>query len=213
MTENEKRLVRYAVVIPVIVAVLLSVVVCTALAKGYHPFTEAQLRLADYQAEDIKQPSGYEGSAGETASRQDIASCITDNTIIGDISIGNSNYPVIYNANEVNASGKFNIKNDVLIGETGVSFAEIYKNDSNMVKMLSKGDVITVTTFYSVYEFEVTETLTVSNNSQLSNCGEGIGSAIVLYTDNSTGPGISNERFVCVCKMISGSKVRQSTGG
>lgn len=213
MTENEKRLVRYAVVIPVIVAVLLSVVVCTALAKGYHPFTEAQLRLADYQAEDIKQPSGYEGSAGETVSRQDIASCITDNTIIGDISIGNSNYPVIYNANEVNALGKFNIKNDVLIGETGVSFAEIYKNDSNMVKMLSKGDVITVTTFYSVYEFEVTETLAVSNNSQLSNCGEGIGSAIVLYTDNSTGPGISNEKFVCVCKMISGSKVRQSTGG
>lgn len=213
MTENEKRLVRYAVVIPVIVAVLLSMILCVALAKGYHPFTEAQLRLADYQAEDIKQPSGYEGSAGETVSRQDIASCIADNMLIGDISIGSSEYPVIYNANEVNASGKFNIKNDVLIGEAGVSFAEIYKNDSNMVKMLSKGDVITVTTFYSVYELEVTETLTVSNNSQLSKCGEGLGSALVLYTDNSTGPGISNEEFVCVCKMISGSKVRQSTGG
>lgn len=216
MTENEKRLVEYTVVIPVIFAVLLSVVVCTALAKSHNPITESQLCLADYQAEDIKQPTGYEGSAGETVSRQDIASCITENMIIGDVSVGNSDYPIIYNANEVNASDKFNIKNDVLIGEAGVSFAEIYKNDSNMVKMLSSGDVITATTFYSVYEFEVTETLTVSNNSQLSKCGQGVGTALVLYTDNSTGPGISNEKFVCVCKMISGSKIKQSslpTGG
>ncbi|MGN1421443.1 MAG: hypothetical protein ACI4XC_08025 [Eubacterium sp.] len=210
MTDNEKRQVRYTVVIPVIAAVLLSVVFCTALAKNYYPFTKAEIRLADYQAEDIKQPTDFKGSSGETVDRQDIASCITDNTVIGNISVGNSEYPVIYNANEVNASGKFNIKNDVLIGETGASFAEIYKNDSNMVKMLSKGDVVTVTTFYSVYEFEVTKTLTVSNNSRLSKCAQGIGNALVLYTDNSTLPGTSNEKFVCVCKMISGSKI---TGG
>lgn len=208
MTDNEKRLVKYTAVIPVIVAVLLSVVFCSALAKNYYPFTKGEIRFADYQAEDIKQPSEFNGSMGETVNRQDIASCITDNTIIGEISVGNSDYPVIYNANDVNASGKFNIKNDTLIGETGVSFAEIYKNDSAMVKMLSKGDVITVTTFYSVYEFEVTETLAVSNDSQLSHCGEGVGRALVLYTDNSVGLGISDEKFVCVCKMISGSKVR-----
>ncbi|MGN1328202.1 MAG: hypothetical protein ACI4V4_00715 [Eubacterium sp.] len=210
MTDNEKRLVRYTVVIPVIVAVLLSAVFCTALAKNQHPFGETEVRIADYQAEDIKQVSEPEGSLGETVSRQNIISCITENMIIGDISVGNSDYPVIYNANEVNASGKFNIKNDTLIGETGVSLVEIYKNDSSMVKMLSKGDVITVTTFYSVYEFEVKETLTVSNNSQLSRCGEGVGRALVLYTDNSTAPGISNEKFVCVCKMTSGNRV---TGG
>ncbi len=208
MTDNEKRLVKYTAVIPVIVAVLLSVVFCSVLAKNYYPFTKGGIRFADYQAEDIKQPSEFNGSTGETVNRQNIASCITDNTIIGEISVGNSDYPVIYNANDVNASGKFNIKNDTLIGETGVSFAEIYKNDSAMVKMLSKGDVITVTTFYSVYEFKVTETLVVSNDSQLSHCGEGVGRALVLYTDNSVGLGISDEKFVCVCKMISGSKVR-----
>lgn len=210
MTIDEKRLVKYGVVIPVIIAVLISVVFCSVLEKAFYPFSKAEIYLADYQPDEIKQPLDYKGSSGETVNRQDIAACITDNTIVGNISVGNSDYPIIYNANEVNASGKFNIKNNILIGETGVSFAEIYKNDSNMVKMLSKGDVVTVTTFYSEYEFKVIETLTASKNSQLSRCGEGIGSALVLYTDNSTGPGISNEKFVCVCEMISGARV---TGG
>ncbi|MDD6728728.1 MAG: hypothetical protein PUE08_05870 [Eubacteriales bacterium] len=209
MNHDEKRLIKYSALIPVIVAVVLSAVFCAVLANIDFPFTDRTVSLADYQKEEIKEPSEFQGDFGETIKRGDIAGCVSDNTIIGDISIENTSFPVIYNANEVNACGKLNIVNDAFIGETRRSFAEIYKNDSSMLKMLAKGDTVTVTTFYSVYDYEVVDTMTVSNYSQLKRCGEGIGNAVVLFTDNSVGPGISNEYFVCVCKMISGSKVTE----
>lgn len=210
MTDNEKRFVGYTVTIPLIVAVLLSVVFCVTLKKADFPFKEDPVYFADYHAQDIKQPSEFSGGLENSIRKSDILSCITENTLIGDISLGNSSYPVIYKGNEVNASGKFNIIGDILVGEAGTCFAQIYKNDSSMLKLLSAGDKITVTAFYSDYEYEVVETAVLSNQRALSHCGDGIGRALVLYTDNSVGAGIGDDYFVCVCKMTSGAKV---TGG
>lgn len=207
MADNEKRLIRYGVVIPVIVALVLSVISCAVLAGADFPFTQRMVYFSDYQQTDIKQPSEFGGELGETVKKQDIMSCISDNTIIGSIAIENSEYPIIYNGNEVNASGKFNIKNNILIGEAGICFAEIYKSESNMLKILAVGDTVNVSTFYSVYEYEVVDTLSVSNSSELSHCGMGYGRALVLYTDNSIGMGIGDDYYVCICKAVSGSRV------
>lgn len=163
--------------------------------------------ISEYLYEEIEDPSEYTGTSDETADKQAILSCIGDNTIIGEIAIENTNYSLIYWANEVNANSKFNIETDTLIGEIGVCRAQIYKDESNMLKLLSPGESITISTFYSDYEYEVVEALTVSNLTELSHCGEGVGRALVLYTDNSLGVGTSDEYFVCVCKMVSGTEV------
>lgn len=210
MSKNEKRFIGCAAVLPLIVAVGLSAVFGVTVTRLDFPFAEDTVRLAEYQKEEIKPLPQFTGESGETVGKGDVYSCLEDNMLMGDISLENSNYPIIYNANEVNALGKFNITGEKVIGEVGVCRAEIYKNDSAMLRMLSEGDVLTVNTFYSVYEYEVVSAETVSGDTQLSHCGEGIGRALVLYTDSSIGVGTGDEYYVCVCKMTSGGRV---TGG
>ena len=75
------------------------------------------------------------------------------------------------------------------------------------IKLASKGDLINIDTFYSSYEYEVIKTLTVKNDYELKKVGAGLSRALVLYTDNSVGAGISNEYYVCVAVMKTGTKV------
>ena len=70
-----------------------------------------------------------------------------------------------------------------------------------------EGDLINIDTFYSSYEYEVIKTLTVKNDYELKKVGAGLSRALVLYTDNSVGAGISNEYYVCVAVMKTGTKV------
>lgn len=206
MNQNESKFIGRGIITPVICAVILGVIAGAVMLTVDFPFTQKTVHLADYQYEEIKNPSEFK-APGEKIRVQDVASCIDGNTLIGDISLGNSTYPLVFKGDEVNAMGKFNIKNNIFPGEAGVCVAEIYKNNANMLKLLSSGDTVSLNTFYSSYEYEVIETSTADNYSELKRFGEGQGNALVLYTDNSVGPGISDEYFVCVCKMTSGNVI------
>lgn len=207
MNHNQKTLLKDGIVIPIIIAVLIVVVFIVAIfnTNGL-PFKNNTVNLAQYQSAEITEINSDFSTQG-TIKKSEISD-IEDNTIIGEVVVSDSSFPLIYNANDVNAVGKFNLnKNKALIGETGSAFAEIYKTDSSKLRMLSKGDVITIDTFYSTYEYKIVDTLTVTSQSELFKSGDGVGHAVVFYTDASIDAGISNEYYVCVGKMISGNEI------
>lgn len=209
MTHKQKRLVKNGVILPVIIAVALTFVFALIIPNITDaPFSSKMTELAEYSSEEIKRIDSFEGTAGDTINKSEIGK-IDGNTIIGSINALDSTFPLIYNANEVNASGKLNIKNNLLIGEVGAPLMEIYKNDSAKIKLLTKGDILTISTFYSVYEYEVVDTFVAKNKAELASAGSGVGRAVAFYTDNYTGVGISNEYYVVVGKMISGSKIER----
>lgn len=205
MTKNEKRLVLNGIFLPVILAIILSVLFVGSvdILESNNSFINASVQnneIKKITSLDIKEENGIIAKSSFQKLGAD--------SIIGNVNFEDKSLPLIYNASVVNANDKFNIDlNSTLPGEIGPCFAQVYKNNSSKIKLASKGDLINIDTFYSSYEYEVTKTLTVKNDYELKKVGAGLSRALVLYTDNSVGAGISNEYYVCVAVMKTGTKV------
>lgn len=205
MTKNEKRLVLNGIFLPVILAIILSVLFVGSvdILESNNSFINASVQndeIKKVTSLDIKEENGIIAKSSFQK--------LEANSIIGNVNFEDKSLPLIYNASTVNANDKFNIDlNSTLPGEIRPCFAQVYKNNSSKIKLASKGDLINIDTFYSSYEYEVIKTLTVKNDYELKKVGAGLSRALVLYTDNSVGAGISNEYYVCVAVMKTGTKV------
>lgn len=205
MTKNEKRLVLNGIFLPVVLAIILSVLFVGSvdILESNNSFINASVQSDEIKkvtSLDIKEESGIIAKSSFQK--------LEANSIIGNVNFEDKSLLLIYNASAVNANDKFNIDlNSTLPGEIGPCFAQVYKNNSSKIKLASKGDLINIDTFYSSYEYEVIKTLTVKNDYELKKVGAGLSRALVLYTDNSVGAGISNEYYVCVAIMKTGTKV------
>ncbi len=205
MTKNEKRLVLNGIFLPVILAIILSVLFVGSvdILESNNSFINASV-----QSDEIKKITSLDIKEENGIIAKSSFQKLEANSIIGNVNFEDKSLPLIYNASVVNANDKFNIDlNSTLPGEIGPCFAQVYKNNSSKIKLASKGDLINIDTFYSSYEYEVTKTLTVKNDYELKKVGAGLSRALVLYTDNSVGAGISNEYYVCVAVMKTGTKV------
>lgn len=205
MTKNEKRLVLNGIFLPVVLAIILSVLFVGSvdILESNNSFINASVQndeIKKVTSLDIKEENGIIAKSSFQK--------LEANSIIGNVNFEDKSLPLIYNASTVNANDKFNIDlNSTLPGEIRPCFAQVYKNNSSKIKLASKGDLINIDTFYSSYEYEVIKTLTVKNDYELKKVGAGLSRALVLYTDNSVGAGISNEYYVCVAVMKTGTKV------
>lgn len=205
MTKNEKRLVLNGIFLPVVLAIILSVLFVGSvdILESNNSFINASV-----QSDEIKKVTSLDIKEENGIIAKSSFQKLEANSIIGNVNFEDKSLPLIYNASVVNANDKFNIDlNSTLPGEIGPCFAQVYKNNSSKIKLASKGDLINIDTFYSSYEYEVIKTLTVKNDYELKKVGAGLSRALVLYTDNSVGAGISNEYYVCVAVMKTGTKV------
>lgn len=205
MTKNEKRLVLNGIFLPVVLAIILSVLFVGSvdILESNNSFINASV-----QSDEIKKVTSLDIKEENGIIAKSSFQKLEANSIIGNVNFEDKSLPLIYSANAVNANDKFNIDlNSTLPGEIGPCFAQVYKNNSSKIKLASKGDLINIDTFYSSYEYEVIKTLTVKNDYELKKVGAGLSRALVLYTDNSVGAGISNEYYVCVAVMKTGTKV------
>lgn len=205
MTKNEKRLLINGILLPIFIAVILSVsylgiVNMLTPDKSFQMAAEQGAKVNEITSFDIKEENGN--------IKKSSFNKLEGNSIIGTLSVDDESLLLIYQADKVNANEKFNINiGSSLPGEIGTCFAEVYKNNSAKIKLASEGDTINIDTFYSSYEYTIKSTFTVKNRHELEKCGAGLSRALVLYTDNSVGAGISNEYYVCVAVMKSGTKV------
>lgn len=205
MTKNEKRLVLNGIFLPVVLAIILSVLFVGSvdILESNNSFINASV-----QSDEIKKVTSLDIKEENGIIAKSSFQKLEANSIIGNVNFEDKSLPLIYNASAVKANDKFNIDlNSTLPGEIGPCFAQVYKNNSSKIKLASKGDLINIDTFYSSYEYEVIKTLTVKNDYELKKVGAGLSRALVLYTDNSVGAGISNEYYVCVAVMKTGTKV------
>ena len=194
MTHKQKRLVKKGVITPVAIALILSVF-SVMIVAGYDgmPFSSVLARLSNYSSQEVKEITGIDGDIDSLA--------LDDGSVIGSVTIYDTSFPLIYHANSVNANGKMNISiGDNLPGEIGSTYMELFKNDATKLKLVSKGDPVEVGTFYADYEYVVADTFVVKGLKAVEKCGVGADNAVVIYTDNSMGVGISDEYFVAVCR-------------
>lgn len=194
---------------PAIVAVVLTVLffVLLNLMSGNIPFVKDTVEVASYDSAEISQAEKLDVSDNSISRSK--AKVLNSNMTFGSIGIGQTEYPLIYNANEVNAMGKFNMDpKSVVIGDIGSAYLSCYKSDSAELKALRTGDRINIETHYGSFVYQVVDTKT-ANDSTLGSIGDGIGKALVLYTDGSKGVGISDRYSCVICRMVSGTEVTQ----
>ena len=207
MTKNEKRLIKNGIVTPLIISIVLAIIYIASFGNFvFNNNGKTQITSSGYS--NLSEITEFDGSPVADTISKSLLKSVVSNAIIGNIEIGNDSFDLINNADSFYALDRFNINvGSTLPGETGVCFADVYKNHASSIKLLAKGDTISINTFYSSYEYTVEDTYTAKNLHDLKNAGAGLGRALVLYTDNSVGAGISSEYFVCVATMKSGAKV------
>lgn len=205
MTKNEKRLLINGIMLPVFIALILSILY-VGIVDIYTP--GASQGTSVNQNGEVKEIDSFDVKEENGNIKKSSFDKLESNSLIGTITVSEESLPLIYDASDVNANEKFNINiSNILPGEVGACFAEVYKNNSSKIKLAAKGDIINVDTFYSSYEYEVIDTFTANNKHELEKAGAGLSRALVLYTDNSVGAGISDQYYVCVAVMKSGTKV------
>ncbi len=210
MDHFKKRLIKSGIIIPVIISVASAVLFFAVLYiySDVFPFSDNTVSISDYEKAEIVEAQTL-ALKGNTVSKSDIPQ-ISPNTVIGSIEAGDSSLPLIYNSNDVNAMGKINVSNDAkLFGEIGTVLASCYKSDADFLKSMSAGDILNVNTHYGSFTYEVTETDAVNDFLLVKKQGDGIGRALVLYTDNSSEIGMSDEYFTVTCKMTSGTQITE----
>ena len=179
MTKNEKRLVLNGIFLPVVLAIILSVLFVGSvdILESNNSFINASV-----QSDEIKKVTSLDIKEENGIIAKSSFQKLEANSIIGNVNFEDKSLPLIYSASAVNANDKFNIDlNSTLPGEIGPCFAQVYKNNSSKIKLASKGDLINIDTFYSSYEYEVIKTLTVKNDYELKKVGAGLSRALVLY--------------------------------
>lgn len=206
MKKRRKKLIQNSIIIPLIVAFVVGAISILIISEFKEfPFRDKPVIFSSYEAEAVKDVPEYTGSS--RAITRDSLPQLEGSTIVGSISYSDVDYPLIYSATDANAIGKVNITNGKLVGELGCSYMELYKKDASKLHLIGDKDAINIETFYSSYEIKIVKTERVSSYSELMSVGDGVERGIVLYTDASSGIGISNEYFACVGQIVSGEEI------
>ena len=211
MNHHQKKLLKNGFIVPFIIALIITAVFFAAIfpLASYMPFSERNISLAEYEKSGVIQMEKVPTDSNGNVKKSDILP-IKDNTALGTFEAGQAKMPLIYNANEVNASGSFSLNKDsVLIGETGCAVISCCKSDSSDIKSLKTGDKINIETVYGNYVYEVTTTAVINQENDIKKTAGKIGKSLVIYTDNSSSTGISSKYFTVICKFISGNSITQ----
>ena len=210
MNYRKKKFVKWGIVIPVIIAVSFTILffaVYSLLTHNVLP-EKREYNFAEYLYSDIKEAEPY-NSGAEKIRKKELA-YVSSNTVIGSSSVSGQAFPVIFDGNEVNLAGRLSLQKDgSIIGEAGCAFLYCNKKDSMAVKMLSEGDIVTFDTYYGSYEYRIVSIKNADNDKELTKAADGVGRAVAVYTDGSSGEGISDTYCVAVGELISGAEITE----
>lgn len=206
MKHSEEKFVKHGVVIPLIIAVVVTALffaVYNIVLKSY-VFKERTFSLSDYTYSQVNEAEQQNITPRDNQIKKSELTLYGNDTVIGNAVIHDSITPIIMNGNDVNGAGRFNITDfSKLPGETGCVYMYCNKKDSVGIKMLTEGDIISIETYYGIFDYEMKETLLVDNDSDLKKCADAYGRSIVIYTDASNGYGLSNSYYAVIAELIS----------
>ena len=206
MKYSEEKFVKHGIVIPLIIAVLITAMFFAAynISLKSFVFKDRNFSLSDYTSSQIKNADQQNITPADNKIKKSELTLYGSNTIIGNAVINEQSTPIILNGSDVNSAGRFNITDgSILPGEAGCVYMNCNKKDSAAVKMLTEGDIISVETYYGIFDYEMRETLIADNEIQLKKCADAYGRSIVIFTDSSNGYGISSSYYAVVAELVS----------
>lgn len=208
MNKHKKRFVKRGIVIPGIIALLMTIsfFVIYGIVVDSFGFKEREFRVADYVPAEVQT---IERLADINVVRKSELEPVDDNTVIGNASFKGVDMPIIFNGNEINSLGRLNIDGSRLIGERGSAYLYCSKRDALAVRSLSKGDTVQIETYYGSFEYKTVLTASVGADTELDSVAAEYAKALVLYTDSSEGVGIGDGYYAVVCQLVSGTEIKE----
>lgn len=206
MDRYRKKLINSAAILPAVIAVAATIIFFAVTGALDLPFTESESIFAEYESADTVTAQTVD--IKESTIKKSELTLPKKNMVIGTVNYSDKSMELIFGANDKNAMDRFDLDPaGKLMGETGTTAASCYKNNASFLNSLKKGDTIEISTYYGDYRYRVVNTLVADNASQAVKAGDGIGKALVLYTDAENSPGISEQCFAVVCQMTEGRPV------
>lgn len=206
MNQREKRFIKYGIVIPLVIAVVVTALffVTYSVSLKSYVFKERTFSLSDYVSSDVQEAQPQSVTPDNHKIHKSELAVYDDNTIIGSAVMNDGSMPIILRGNEMNGSGRLTMTAfSKLPGEAGSVYLYCNKKDCAPVRMLAEGDVISVETYYGTFDYEMRETLLVDSDLQLSGCADAYGRSVVIYTDSSEGYGVGSGYYAVIAEQVS----------
>ncbi len=206
MNHREKRFIRHSIVIPLIIAVIVTGLFFAAyhLSLKSYVFKDREFKLSDYSYAQVKEAEAQNMIPDHNKIHKSELAVYDDNTVIGNAVIYDKSIPIILRGSDINSASRLNITDfSKLPGEAGAVYLYCNKRDAAPIKMLTEGDIISVETYYGVFDYEMRETVLVDSESHLDKCADSYGRSIVIYTDFSNGYGIGNSYYAAIAELVS----------
>lgn len=209
MNSYKKKFLKNAIIIPIVIAVVMTILffVSYNAVTDNLIYKQGRISLSDYSNAQLSQAEEIISENG-SVSKSDIMP-LKDNTIIGTADFDGQAMQVVYKANEVNSSGNLSLNGDILFGEAGASYLYCNKKDNKDIRMLGKNDIVSINTFYGDFSYRVVQIASCKNEAQLDRVADSMSKALVLYTDSNTSVGLDNNYCAVVCEMLDGTDVTQ----
>lgn len=130
------------------------------------------------------------------------------NTLLGELSYNDNKVNIIYDGSDVNITQASTLNADgKIIGQVGCAFIYGYRVNMQNVMQMAVGDVITITMPYGTYQYQCINKAVVQSEWQVLSGNYDVSRGLVIYSDNSTGVGVTGSYDVVVFEMVSGAKV------
>lgn len=193
---KKKYSIQSGIIFPVCAAVIVTIAVCVSLPRfaDKFPFSQKPAIFSEYETDALKQVDSNQINSFDELKK---------NTIIGSAVVDETEFPLVYNADDVNEAGKLNVReNSALFGDVGCTYIHCKKNDAKAIKLLSNGSIVKIEAATGSFSYKIVKTAVVKNDFELNAAADGVGRAIAIYTDNSVGAGISDENFVAIGQLV-----------
>ena len=209
MNRRQREFVKSGIAIPLIIAVIITISFF-AVYKAVDAsilFKEREFQLADYSYSDVVQADAYTPSSDVILKTE--LPVPDSNAIIGSARLGEQSVDIIYDGNDVNGAGRFNINADSrFIGESGCAYLSCPKSISGTVKSLENGDTVKIDTYYGSYEYKIVSITTADSELELTKAADEYGRCIAVYTDGSDGVGLNDKYYIAVGELVSGNIIK-----
>lgn len=206
MNHRKERFIKCGIVIPLVIAVIITALffVTYNIALKSYVFKDRAFNLSDYSYAEVTEAEQISIVSDNHKIHKSKLPAYSDNTIIGSAVIKDSRIPIILRGNELNSADRLNMTAfSKLPGEIGSVYLFCSKKDAAAVKMLAEGDVISIETYYGVFDYEMRESLLIDSESGLSKCADSYSRSIVIYTDSSSGYGCSDSYYAVIAELVS----------
>ncbi len=142
-------------------------------------------------------------NSADTVSSMEELNTVASNTLVGKLKYNDTQLDVVYDCSDVNLEVACNLVDwGNCVGDVGCAYIYGYKSNMQPFTDMAVGDTVTVEMQYGTYQYKCVDKQHVLQEWQVLGGDYQLSHGLVIYSDDSTGVGVTGNYNVVVLEMV-----------